>query len=128
MCFHVSDKKRVADRDIACWKVLSGSKGCYQSIYGYYRWDLSADREFVARDEYMRRELDTLRTEDSGRVINEGMHSYTNWWKALMAGVWIKGFAVKRFYIPKGTEYYKNHHNEYVSVKLGYRTKIFFVI
>ena len=76
-------------------------------------------------------------------VINEGLHSYTSELVArenrikLMSGLMIgllvprrtigdvhlESYVVKRFYIPMGSEYYKNDEAmEYVSTRLGFMT------
>ena len=133
MCFITilgPPERRIADRDIPCWKYLIRvSDDVYRSPVLHDKiWHLAAG-DFVATAERWPdlagrepktplTELEVVRNDDTGWVINEGFHTYS-----ADPSEWLSGsFHVVEFYIPEGTEYVHDH-GEYASVRLGYRVK-----
>lgn len=110
MCFFIDEKhpnKKIAKKDITCYKILSKS---WNSYYRNFKYELDTIYECPS----------SLFIEKSGPsdIITLGFHSYSNKKEAI--GVCGDRFAIiVKCIIPKGTEYYYNSkYKEYVSNKI----------
>ncbi len=111
MCFIITTPEKIAKKDIVCWKPLiklsPKAKNDYRSIY--YRSLYKLKRIYAVKKFGI-----------DGDCIDEGLHSYSNLYKAkdrLYIGVDKK--TTVKCVIPKGTKYYYNRdYKEYVSLAI----------
>jgi hypothetical protein len=111
MCFIVTNKQKVATKDIVCYKVfnkgaVSENKKSVRSYWQNFKYDFGY--------EYWNT---PLKTTDNNYKIEEGLHSYSTKRMAKYSG-W-SGTFILQCIIPKGSKYYYNHYKqEYVSDKI----------
>jgi len=121
MCFHIDPKypeKKIAKRDIPCYKVLQVQKFFeeerYASPYKLFFYKLGK-QEFTEIGKVM--EYD---------YINEGFHSYSTKKKAGRIRFCMNSSIFKAI-IPKGSEYYySSKRKEYVSNSIVIKEKLYY--
>ena len=126
MCFHVdlnNPNKLKADKNIECYKLLVKADNKYFSYYRNHEYKLN---------EVMMSPLELpfeppYGTIDSNRIIEKGLHSYSNDTNFYTDYILSKSkedyndrdVVLLKAYIPKNAEYYYNRHShEYVSDRL----------
>ena len=109
-------KKKIATKDIKCYKEFSSDSKNKRRIIGYYQenflwWDIRRKSNIV----YKKTILDIPSMDSS--VLYNGFHSYSNKKEIIITHNY-KHIAYECI-IPKGAEYYYDHINkEYISNEL----------
>lgn len=116
MCFIIDPKhpeKKIAKRDITCYKVLNSLA---TSIYQLKPYELGVL--------YKQKMEDPIKKGLGDAKINIGFHSYSNIKRANLIVLLIGNYVYKTI-IPKGSEYYYNSmRNEYVSNQIIIKEKL----